>query len=395
MRTETDVDPQADVPGINGPARLSLIDILNFVAERNASDLHLVAGGQPFVRMNGDLFRLENYPKLTPDDVQNLVYAILGERQQERLEEELELDISYSIPGKARFRVNCYYQRDSLAAAFRLIPFDLKTVADLGLPAHVADLARIPRGLVLVTGATGSGKSTTLASLIDIVNTERRAHIMTIEDPIEFLHHHKRSAVSQREVGVDTESFSEALKRVLRQDPDVILVGEMRDLETISTAITAAETGHLVFATLHTQDAPQTIDRIIDVFPPAQQPQIRVQLSTTLQGVLSQQLLQTSDGRGRVVACEVLIVTPAVRHLIREGKVHQIYTVMQTGSQFGMQTMDGSIAELLRQGRISKLVASQAAHNAEDMRRLIEQGGGALQTSTPAIAPGIQVRSFG
>jgi twitching motility protein PilT len=395
VRIEQDVPPQAPLapvvtaPGIIGPTELSLIDILNFVAERNASDLHLVAGGQPFVRLNGDLLRLENYPKLTPDDVQTLVYSILAERQQERLEEELELDISYSIPGKARFRVNCYYQRDSLAAAFRLIPFDLKSVADLGLPKQVADLARVPRGLVLVTGATGSGKSTTLASLIDIVNSERRGHIMTIEDPIEFLHHHKRSAVSQREVGVDTESFSEALKRVLRQDPDVILVGEMRDLETISTAITAAETGHLVFATLHTQDAPQTIDRIIDVFPPAQQPQIRVQLSTTLQGVVTQQLLQTADGKGRAVACEILIVTPAVRHLVREGKVHQIYTVMQTGSQFGMQTMDASIAELLRIGRISKLVAAQVAHNSEDMRRLISETGPA--PSSPAV----QVRNLG
>ena len=397
MSVEQDVDSRDEIPGIAGPPRLSLLDILNFVAERSASDLHLVAGGQPFIRLNGDLFRLENYPNLNPQNVQDLVYSILGERQQERLEEELELDISYSIPGKARFRVNCYYQRDSLAAAFRLIPFDLKSVADLGLPSHVADLARIPRGLVLVTGATGSGKSTTLASLIDIVNSERRAHIMTIEDPIEFLHHHKRSAVSQREVGVDTESFGEALKRVLRQDPDVILVGEMRDLETISTAITAAETGHLVFATLHTQDAPQTIDRIIDVFPPAQQPQIRVQLSTTLQGVVTQQLLQTADGRGRIVACEILIVTPAVRHLIREGKVHQIYTVMQTGSQAGMQTMDASVADLLRQGRISKLVASQAAHNAEDMRRLVEQWDAKAEpTSTSGAAPdGIQVRSFG
>jgi twitching motility protein PilT len=384
-----------------GPTRLSILDILNFVADRNASDLHLVAGGPPFVRMNGDLLRLENYPSLKPEDVQELVYSILSDRQQERLEEELELDISYSIPGRARFRVNCYYQRDSLAAAFRLIPFELRSIDDLGLPPNVADLARVPRGLVLVTGPTGSGKSTTLASLVDVVNSERRSHIMTVEDPIEFLHHHKRSAVTQREVGVDTESFAEALKRVLRQDPDVILVGEMRDLETISTAITAAETGHLVFGTLHTQDAPQTIDRIIDVFPPAQQPQIRVQLSTTLQGVVTQQLLKTADGKGRVVACEILIVTPAVRHLVREGKVHQIYTVMQTGSQFGMQTMDASIADLLREGKISKLEASQSAHNTEDMRRLIAQGGaaptgaGAGAVVGSGSAAGMQVRSLG
>jgi twitching motility protein PilT len=377
------------MPGFQPSARTSILDVLHFVADHNASDLHLVAGGPPFIRMHGDLLTLENHPSLRPADVQDLVYSILSDRQQERLEEELELDISYSIPGKARFRVNVYYQRDSLAAAFRLIPFDLKSIDDLGLPTQVADLARVPRGLVLVTGATGSGKSTTLASLIDIVNSERQCHIMTIEDPIEFLHHHKRSAVTQREVGVDTSSFAEALKRVLRQDPDVILVGEMRDLETIATAITAAETGHLVFATLHTQDAPQTIDRIIDVFPPEQQPQIRVQLSTTLQGVVTQQLLQTADGNSRVVATEILIVTPAVRHLIREGKSHQIYTVMQTGSQFGMQTMDSSLAELLRAGRISKLQASQSAHNAEDMRRLVAQTGG------PGSVPGVQVRDFG
>jgi twitching motility protein PilT len=406
VRTEEDFSPPpaGAAPAAAGPTRLSILDILNFVADRGASDLHLVAGGPPFIRINGDLLRLENYPSLKPADVQDLVYSIISDRHQERLEEELELDISYSIPGKARFRVNCYYQRDSLAAAFRLIPFELKSVDDLGLPTNVADLARVPRGLVLVTGPTGSGKSTTLASLVDLVNQERRAHIMTVEDPIEFLHQHKRSAVTQREVGVDTESFAEALKRVLRQDPDVILVGEMRDLETISTAITAAETGHLVFGTLHTQDAPQTIDRIIDVFPPAQQPQIRVQLSTTLQGVVTQQLLQTADGRGRVVASEILIVTPAVRHLIREGKVHQIYTVMQTGSQFGMQTMDSSIADLLRAGKISKLQATQAAHNAEDMRRLIAQGGVTGAAPAPGAvaaqpgnggAQGVQVRGFG
>ncbi|MFN2543315.1 MAG: type IV pilus twitching motility protein PilT [Actinomycetota bacterium] len=387
MRTEETLQPAG---GIQGPPKGSILDVLSFVADHNCSDLHLIAGGPPFVRMNGDLLRLDNYPALSSDEIRNLVFSVLSDRQQERLEEELELDISYSIPGKARFRVNCYYQRDSLAAAFRLIPFDLKALDELGLPDHVAELARVPRGLVLVTGATGSGKSTTLASLLDIVNQERSCHIMTIEDPIEFLHQHKRSAVSQREVGVDTESFGEALKRVLRQDPDVILVGEMRDLETISTAITAAETGHLVFATLHTQDAPQTIDRIIDVFPPAQQPQIRVQLSTTLQGVVSQQLLQTSDGLGRVVATEILIVTPAVRHLVREGKVHQIYTVMQTGSQYGMQTMDSSIAQLLQAGRITKLQATQAAHNVEDMRRLIAQTGPA-----PAVTGGMKVKDFG
>ena len=310
-------------------------DLLDLVLERGASDLHLTAGSPPVLRLLGDLVRLDEYPMLTPQSLRTMIYAIVSQRQREKLEQNLELDMSYSVPGKARFRVNVYFQRDSVGAAFRLIPFEIKPLQDLGIPPVVQEFARLPRGFVLVTGPTGSGKSTTLASLVDIVNGERPCHIMTVEDPIEFLHRHKRSIVNQREVGADTHSFSEALKHVLRQDPDVILVGEMRDLETIQTAITAAETGHLVFATLHTQDAPQTIDRIIDVFPPYQQQQIRVQLSTTLQGVVTQQLLQTADGRGRAVASEVLVATPAVRHLIREGKVHQIYSVMQAGGRYG------------------------------------------------------------
>src|SRR5207344_1656528 len=249
---------------------------------------------------------------------------ILPQKLRERFEQELELDMSYSLPGKARFRVNVYMQRDSVGAAFRVIPFEIKDIDTLGLPPVVADLARFPRGFVVVTGPTGSGKSTTLASMVDVVNQERHGHIMTVEDPIEFLHKHKSCIVNQREVGADTHGFGQALKHVLRQDPDVILVGEMRDLETISTAITAAETGHLVFATLHTQDAAQTIDRMIDVFPSEQQQQVRVQLSTTLQGVVSQQLVPTFDGKGRVVAAEVLVVTPAIRAMIRERHVHQI-----------------------------------------------------------------------
>src|SRR5207237_4710582 len=331
------------------------------VLTNDASDLHITAGAYPTLRVHGDLVPMQDYPALEPEGIRRMVYAILTQKQRERFEQELELDFSYSLPGKARFRVNVYLQRDAIGAAFRLIPFVIRTVDELGLPPHVAEFSRLPRGLVLVTGPTGSGKSTTLAALIDVVNTERAVHIMTVEDPIEYLHRHKRAIVNQREVGTDTRSFAEALKHVLRQDPDVILVGEMRDLETIQTAITAAETGRLAFATLHTQDAPQTIDRIIDVFPPYQQQQVRVQLSTTLQGVVPQQLLETADGMGRIVASEILVATPAVRHLIREGKVHQVYTVMQTGSQAGMQTMDASVADLLRQGRISKLVASQAA----------------------------------
>jgi twitching motility protein PilT len=303
-----------------------------------------------------------------------MIYAILPQRRREQLEQDLELDISYSLPGRARFRVNVYFQRDSMGAAFRLIPYEIKTVEALGLPPIVTELARYPRGFICVTGPTGSGKSTTLAALVDIVNTERRAHIMTVEDPIEFLHGHKSSIVNQREIGTDTHGFAQALRHVLRQDPDVILVGEMRDLETIQTAITAAETGHLVFATLHTQDAPQAIDRIIDVFPAHQQQQVRVQLSTTLQAVVTQQLLQTSDGAGRVVASEVLVATSAVRNLIREGKVHQIYSAMQAGGRFGMQTMDASLAQLVRSGRITRELALERSHDPEELSRLLASG---------------------
>jgi twitching motility protein PilT len=267
--------------------------------------------------------------------------------------------------------VNIYWQRGSLAAAFRIIPYDIMSVDQLGLPAAVRDLARLQRGLVVVTGPTGAGKSTTLAAMVDIVNRERRAHILTVEDPIEFLHKHNRSAVSQREVGPDTLGFASALKHALRQDPDVILVGEMRDLETISTAITAAETGHLVFATLHTQDAPQTIDRVIDVFPPSQQQQVRIQLAITLQGVVAQQLLPTVDGLGRVAAAEVLVVTPAVRNLIREGKTHQIYSAMQAGRKFGMVTMDAALAGLVADDKIAQSVAIQHAHNPDELARLM------------------------
>jgi len=358
-------------------------ELLEVVLERGASDLHLTVGAPPTIRVNGDLIRLEEYPKMEPRGIQGMIYAILPQKMRERLEQELELDMSYALPGKARFRVNVYYQRDSIGAAFRLIPYEIQSVEDLGLPSVVADLARYPRGFVVVTGPTGSGKSTTLASMVDIVNRERLAHIMTVEDPIEFLHKHQQCIVNQREVGADTHSFSAALKHVLRQDPDVILVGEMRDLETISTAITAAETGHLVFATLHTQDAPQTIDRIIDVFPPHQQQQVRVQLATTLQGVVTQQLLQTADGRGRCVAVEILIATPAVRNLIREGKVHQIYSVMQTGTQFGMQTMDAALADLVRRGTISRELAVRRSSTPDDLKRLMGQPSG-----QPAMAAG-------
>jgi twitching motility protein PilT len=358
------------------PVQAPVTELLEHVLKMNASDLHITAGSAPVVRVHGALRRLPQYPVLEPDELQRMVYSILTQKQRERLEQDLELDVSYALPGKARFRVNVYFQRDAMGAAFRLIPFDIKSINELGLPPQVEEFARLPRGLVLVTGPTGSGKSTTLASLVDVVNTEKDVHIMTVEDPIEFLHRHKRAVVNQREVGQDTHSFAQALKHVLRQDPDVILVGEMRDLETISTALTAAETGHLVFATLHTQDAPQTIDRVIDVFPPSQQQQIRVQLASTLQGVMTQQLLPTTDGQGRTVAVEVLVATPAVRNLIREAKVHQIYSTMQAGGKFGMQTIDQSLVALVRAGQISYETALASCHSADELNRMLGRPSG-------------------
>jgi len=346
-------------------------ELLGKLLEMNGSDLHLTAGTPPTVRVHGELERLQDYPMLSPRALQGMIYAILPQKMRERFEQELELDMSYSLPGRARFRVNVYMQRDAVGAVFRVIPFEIKGLDELGLPPVCADLARFPRGFVVVTGPTGSGKSTTLAGMVDVVNTERAGHIMTVEDPIEFLHKHKTCVVNQREIGADTHSFASALKHVLRQDPDVILVGEMRDLETISTAITAAETGHLVFATLHTQDAPQTIDRIIDVFPPHQQQQTRVQLSTTLQGVITQQLVPTTDGGGRVVAAEVMVATPGIRNLIREGKVHQIYSAMQAGGRYGMQTMDQSLALLVSARAITMETAMERCANEDDLKRLV------------------------
>jgi twitching motility protein PilT len=374
------------MPADDQEIQIPVPELLEVMLERGASDLHLTVGTPPTIRLHGDLLRLEEYPVLESRGLQGMIYAILPQKMRERLEQELELDMSYSLPGRARFRVNVYFQRDSLGAAFRLIPYEIKSIESLELPGIVADLARYPRGFVVVTGPTGSGKSTTLAGMVDIVNRERQAHIMTVEDPIEFLHKHQSCVVNQREVGADTHSFSQALKHVLRQDPDVILVGEMRDLETISTAITAAETGHLVFATLHTQDAPQTIDRIIDVFPPHQQQQVRVQLATTLQGVVTQQLLQTADGHSRAVAVEVLVCTPAVRNLIREGKVHQIYSIMQAGGRFGMQTMDQSLANLVKSGKISQQLAYERCHDPEELNRLVGGGGASFDAGYGAAA---------
>ena len=346
-------------------------EIFLAVVENKASDLHITAGAAPMLRVRGSLVPVEGMPELTATDTREFIYAILNNSQRQRLETDWQFDFAYAIPGVGRFRVNAYYQRGTIGAAFRLIPTETVPIETLGLPSVIRTVARKPRGLVLVTGPTGSGKSTTLASLINEINETRDEHIMTIEDPIEFLHRHKKCIINQRELGGDAQSFSMALKAALRQDPDVILVGEMRDMETIGTALTAAETGHLVFATLHTQDAPQTVDRIIDVFPPAQQGQVRAQLSIGLQGIMTQTLVPTSDGAGRTVACEILVPTPGVRNLIREGKTHQIYSLIQTGAAHGMQTMDSSLAGLVRTGRITQAVAETRSSNLEELRKLI------------------------
>ncbi|MGH2697612.1 MAG: PilT/PilU family type 4a pilus ATPase [Actinomycetota bacterium] len=349
----------------------NLAEFLVAVIDNGASDLHLTSGLPPMIRVHGELRRLRDYRELEPKDLQELLYSMLTQKQREIFEENLELDISYSLPGQGRFRVNIFQQRDALGAVMRMIPFEIKSIDQLGVPDAVKEFAHLRRGLVLVTGITGSGKSTTLAALIDMINAQRSEHIMTVEDPIEFLHKHKKAIVNQREVGADTKSFGKALKHVLRQDPDIILVGELRDLETISTALTAAETGHLVFGTLHTQDAPQSVDRVIDVFPPHQQEQIRVQLAGTLAGVVSQQLLPTSNGKGRALAAEVLVVTPAVQNLIREGKTHQIYTSMQAGGKFGMQVMDQHLAELVKKGKITYEMGLERSHHATEYNRLV------------------------
>ena len=356
------------------PAANSIDELLENMVERNASDLHVTTGTPPAIRVRGEVERLDGFDALTPEATQQLLYRILSSEQQKLLELNRQLDFSYSLPGLARFRVNVYFQRESIGAAFRLIPTELKTLEELGIPSSLHVLAEKPRGLVLVTGPTGSGKSTTLAALIDEINRNRSEHILTIEDPIEFLHRHKRCIVNQREIGPDAKSFSEALRAALRQDPDVILVGEMRDLETISTALTAAETGHLVFGTLHTQSAPSTIDRIIDVFPAEQQEQVRIQIANSLQGVVTQALLPTADKMGRVPALEILLPDDAVRNLIRQGKVEQVYSVMQTNTGRGMQTMEQSLADLI-------------------MRRVVEFEDGLSRSSRPGQLIGLLERT--
>src|SRR6478609_6019864 len=356
---------------------LDFAAVLTKMVQVRASDVHLTPGFPPAVRVRGRIVPMDDYPPLSPQETREIVYSILNDSQRKRFENDQQLDFAYAIPGVARFRVNCFFQRGAVSAAFRLIPHEVPALDSLGVPQVLRELIQKPRGFVLVTGPTGSGKSTTLAAMIDVINSERRDHILTIEDPIEFLHQHKKSIVNQREVGSDAVDFALGLRAALREDPDVILVGEMRDLETISTALTAAETGHLVFATLHTQSTAQTVDRIIDVFPPHQQQQVRMQLSIALQGIVTQQLLPTADGSARIVACEVLVPTPAIRNLIREGKTHQIYSALQTSGASGMQTMDTSLATLVRQGTITQKLAESRSSAPEELNRLL--GGGSLQ----------------
>jgi twitching motility protein PilT len=346
-------------------------EVLTRMIDERASDAHLTAGFRPAIRVRGRISPMEEYPELTAQHTRDVVYSILNDDQRKRFENNKQLDFAYSIPGVARYRINCFFQRGAISAAFRLVPHEILNLEQLGLPLILEDLTRKPRGFVLVTGPTGSGKSTTLAAMVDLINRTREDHILTIEDPIEFLHRHQKCIVNQREIGSDAVDFALALRAGLRQDPDVILVGEMRDVETISTALTAAETGHLVFATLHTQSTSQTVDRIIDVFPAVQQNQVRMQLSIALQGIVTQQLLPTADGSGRVAACEVLIPTPAIRNLIREGKTHQIYSAVQTSGAVGMQTMDAHLAQLARMGKITRSLAEQRAAVPEELKRLL------------------------
>ncbi|HHU82511.1 MAG TPA: type IV pilus twitching motility protein PilT [Firmicutes bacterium] len=351
---------------------MELADLLRIAVEKGASDLHLTTGRPPVLRINGELTFIEGQPVLTKETIPNLLEPALTAERKAELDRNGQVDFSYGLPGLGRFRVNVFNQRSTVSAVMRLIPHEIPSFERLGLPEVVRDFTEKNRGMVLITGPTGSGKSTTLASLIDIINTNRSCHIITLEDPIEYLHHHGRSLVNQREIGTDTASFPGALRAALREDPDVILVGEMRDFETIQTALTAAETGHLVFATLHTNDATQTVDRIIDVFPPHQQAQIRIQLSLTLQGIVSQQLLPRADIPGRVLACEVLVATSAVRNIIREGKTYQLPTVMQTGGKLGMQTMDSSLRDLYRQRKITIQEALLRASDPEEFKRMVE-----------------------
>jgi len=360
-------------PRLSEPLSLSGIhidELLELVVDRKASDLHLAVGVPPILRIDGELFA-SNYEIVTSNTLQTVVYSILTDEQIRIFETTYELDCSYQLADVARFRVNIFRDRGNVAAAFRLIPAKIPTIRELGLPLILEELSRRPRGLVLETGPTGCGKSTTLAAMIGQINQERPVHIITVEDPIEYLHTHGKSVINQRELGLDTKSFPAALRSALREDPDVLLVGEMRDPETMALAITAAETGHLVFATVHTNNAAQTVDRIVDVFPPGQQEQIRVMLSNNLEAVISQQLLARAGREGRVAAVEVMIATPAIRNLIREGKAHQITSVIQTSAQMGMQTMDQALRDLYLRGLITYEIAVSRAMNPEELKKML------------------------
>ncbi|HET8892818.1 MAG TPA: type IV pilus twitching motility protein PilT [Gaiellaceae bacterium] len=357
------------------PQLTSIDDLLEQMVGMGASDLHVTVGSPPAFRVRGEIVRADGYEAFNADDTRSLLYRILTSEQQKQFELKRQLDFAYALPGHARFRVNVYYQREAVGAAFRLIPQEIKTLEELGLPPELHLLAEKPRGLVLVTGPTGSGKSTTLAAIIDEINRNRSEHILTVEDPIEFVHRHKRCIVNQREIGPDATSFADALKAALRQDPDVILVGEMRDLETISTALTAAETGHLVFGTLHTQSAPSTIDRIIDVFSPAQQQQVRIMIANSLQAIVTQALLPTADGQGRVAALEILLPDDAVRNLIRQAKIEQVYSIMQTNTSRGMQTMEQALADLTLRRVVNVDEALSRSSRPDQLAGLLERSG--------------------
>ena len=362
---------------------VTLNALLKEMVDRGASDLHITTNSAPQIRIDGVLEPL-NQPSLTPTETKRLAYSIMIDKQKQRLEENLELDFSFGLKGVARFRANVFHQRGAIAAAFRQIPYQIRSFRELGLPVAVEKLCEKPRGLVLVTGPTGSGKSTTLAAMLDKVNRERHQHIVTIEDPVEYLHSHQQCLVNQRELSADTHSFANALRSVLRQDPDVVLIGEMRDLETVEAALRIAETGHLTLATLHTNSAAQTMNRIIDVFPAHQQPQIRVQLSFVLEGITCQSLLPRASGKGRALAAEVLLPTPAIRNLIREDKIHQIYGMMQTGqSKHGMMTFNQSLAGLYFKRAITMHTALARSSNPDELQEIISRGGGPANAARP------------
>jgi twitching motility protein PilT len=363
--------PASATSASSGGAAVSLRSLLEEMIERDASDLHITAGERAKLRVDGDIVNSNIETVLSPKDTLQLAYSVLTENQKKRFEMDDELDFSFGIQNLARFRGNCFKQRGCVSLAIRQIPFNIRTFTDLGLPAVVSRMAEKPRGLVLVTGPTGSGKSTTLAAMIDKVNRERKGHIITVEDPIEFIHRHHSCIVNQREVGSDTHSFSNALKYALREDPDVILIGEMRDLETIQAALTIAETGHLVFATLHTNSAAEAINRIIDVFPSHQQSQVRAQLAFVLEGIVTQTLLPRARGRGRVMAAEILVITPAMRALIRDDKVHQIYSMMQSGKKFGMQTLNDALYQLYQSREVTEEECLRVSSDPNEFLRMI------------------------